>query len=39
MGAGNVVEEFIPGSRNSMNKRQVGRKLIAGCKEAAILFD
>lgn len=36
---GGVVEEFILGSRDSMSKRQVGRKLIAGCKEPAVLFD
>ena len=36
---GGVVEEFILGSRNSMGKRQGGRKLIAGCKEPALPFD
>lgn len=36
---GGVVEEFVLGSGNSMSKRQGGRKLIAGCKKPALLFD
>lgn len=31
-----VVEDTVPGGRNSMGKREVGRKLRAGSKEPAV---